>query len=266
MIRFTLFSIAISILTFVGVPSVMAAPQVLAVLSTGNGAAMACDGGVCTASLSTYCLQQHRSPPDMGAPYHAANPTSFKLVLEMADGSSTSILAPNMLSYRAERGYKSVEVAMSADVLAQHNAVAARLIVGPKASLIPDPVEGDLEPLTEAEIALAVGPSRIMGSKLVDGSEEAQVARAFGVMLRAIPEWRGWPQTTREGMWEMIDGVARQENVSTEEYSQIQSQFNDCADSYEDRKFFGIGYCIRQNHDEEILKLNKTYWESQAGS
>ena len=46
----------------------------------------------------------------------------------------------------------------------------------------------------------------------------------------------------------------------------MQSQFNACADSYENRKYFGIGYCILKQHDKEILKLNKTYWDSQAGS
>lgn len=266
MIRLILISLTLTFLTVLGAPTAKAAPQVLAVLSTGNGAALTCEDGVCSASLSTYCLQQHRSPPDMGAPYHAANPTSFKLVFEMLDGTEKSVLAPNMLTYHAERGYKSVEVAMSEGVLKEQGAVSARLMVGPKASLIPNPVEGDLDPLSQAEIALAVGPSRVMGSRLVDGSPEAHVARAMGVMLRAIPEWRGWPQSTREGLWEMIEGVAQRENVSTEEYTRIKSQFESCAESYEQRKFFGIGYCIRQTHDDEILKLNKTYWQSQAGS
>jgi hypothetical protein len=266
MIRLTVTSIVFALFAVLGNVPAVAAPQVLAVLSTGNGAAMICEDGVCTASLSTYCLQQYRTPPDLGAPYHAANPTSFTLELAMADGTHKSILAPNMLSYRAERGYKSVEVAMSSAVLDDHGAVSARLLVGAKASLIPDPEEGDLNPLTEAEIALAVGPSRIMGSKIVDGSPEAKTARALGVMLRAIPEWQGWPQTTREGLWEMIDGVVAQESIEGGEYSLIETEFNACADAYEDKKYFGIGFCIRQHHDAEILKLNKTYWESQAGS
>ena len=266
MIRFTSISIAALFVIVVGTPSAIAAPQVLAVLSTGNGAAMTCEDGVCAASLSTYCLQQHRSSPDLGAPYHAANPTSFTLVLHMPDGSLKSILAPSMVTYKAERGYKSVEAAMSEQVLADLGAVSARLMIRSNASLIPDPVEDDLDPLSEAEIALAVGPSLMMGARLVDGSEEAQAARVLGVILRAIPEWQGWPKTTRKGLWTKIEDIAQKENIQGDTYSLMESQFDACADEYEDSKYHGIGYCILKHHDNEILKLNKTYWDSQAGS
>lgn len=254
------------VLSTMMVSSGAAAPQVLAVLSTGNGAAMTCENGECTTSLSSHCLQQNRSQPDLGAPYHAANPASFTLVLEMPDGSQKSMVAPDMMSYRAERGYKSVEAVLAESFLHQQGAVSARVLVGPKASLIPDPEEGDPNPLTEAEIALAIGPSRIMGSFIVDASEDAKVARALAVMLRGIPDWQGWPITPREDLWAMIDGVAQIENVVGDDYARIESAFKSCADSHETSKYYGIGYCLRQRHDDKLLKLNKAYWNSQAGS
>ncbi len=263
MIRTTVIFLAFS--TISALPAA-AAPQVLAVLSTGNGAAMKCENGECTASLSSYCLQQNRSEPDMGAPYHAANPTSFTLVLEMSDGSQKSVIAPDMMTYRAERGYKSVEAVVAENFLRQQGAVSARVMVGPKASLIPDPDEDDLNPLTEAEIALAIGPSRIMGSLIVDTTEDAKAARALAVMLRGIPDWQGWPTTSRGDLWGMIDNVAQLENVVGDDYSLIESEFKTCADSYESSEYYGIGYCLRKRHDDELLKLNKQYWNFQAGS
>ncbi len=245
---------------------VLAAPQVLAVLSTGNGAALTCENGKCTASLSTYCLQKHRGAPVPGDIYHAANPTSFTLVFQMPDGSLEQQVAPTVLGYRAERSYKSVEVFMSENVIREYGAVSARLLVRPNAALIPQAEEGDPDPLSQTEIALAVGPSRLMGAKVVDETPGADTIRALAIMLRAIPEWRGWPKTTRRELWQMIDEKARREDVTGDNYQNLKSEFNLCADKYENSTFFGIGYCIRQRHDEEITRMNKEYWNSQAGS
>lgn len=269
MIRISLIvvftTITVILSAFHSLPA-FAAPQALAVLTTGNGAAMTCEKGVCTSNLSTYCLQQYRDAPDMGAPYHAGNPESFTVVLDMPDGTQKTIPSGDFLEFKAERGFVVVKAMMNENVLHDNGAIAARIIVGPTATLIPDPEEGDLNPFTQAEIALATGSYRIAGAHIIDATKQASTARALSVMLRAIPKWRGWPETTRDEMWQMIDGVAKKEQISGLEKDLIKSEFRACADLYENQKFYGIGYCIRQHHDEELVKMNKKYWKHQAGS
>lgn len=244
----------------------MAAPQVLAVLSTGNGAAMECEGGVCKASLSTYCLQRDRESPFEGTVYHAANPERYTLVLDFADGAEQVVPMEEHITFISARGFKSVNAAIPRSLISDSGAVGARLIVAAEASLIPEADPDDLNPLTEADIALATGPLRNLGARVLDDRADADVARTLGTMLRAVPEWRGWPQLTTEELRIKVSEVAAQEKISMEGQERIQREFDGCSAVHDANKTYSVGYCLMQRHDKVLLDLNKRYWETQAGS
>lgn len=244
----------------------MAAPQVLAVLSTGNGAAMECEGDTCKASLSTYCLQRDRESPFEGTVYHAANPERYTLVLDFADGTEKILDIGEQLSFVSTRGFKAVSASISRDLILDHGALGARLIVAAEASLIPEADPDDLNPLTEDDIALATGPLRNLGARVLDDRADAEVARTLGTMVRAVPEWQGWAQLTTEELAVKISVIASQEKVSVEGQERIQREFDSCEAVYDAHKTYSVGYCLLQRHDEVLLDLNKRYWETQAGS
>ena len=58
-----------------------AASQMLALLETGGSTPLVCDGGVCKAEFSTFCLQQDRSLPGASMPYEVAEGSNLHLVL-----------------------------------------------------------------------------------------------------------------------------------------------------------------------------------------
>jgi len=244
----------------------MAAPQVLAVLSTGDGAAMECEGGVCKATLSTYCLQRERESPFEGTIYHAANPAHYTLILDYADGRERSMPIDEQVKFVSSRGFKAVNATIPEALIAAHGAASARLLVQAEASLIPEVDPQDPNPLTDEEIALATGPFRSLGARVLDSRADADVARALGTMLRGVPEWRGWPQMDKEELWSKVADVADQEKIGGYGLEQIQREFDNCVTLHEARKSYSVGYCLMQRHDNVMLDLNKHYWETQAGS
>src|SRR5688500_17138173 len=68
-----------------------ASPQLLALLSTDGTVPLHCQGAVCSAELSAFCLERHRATPEAGTLYQAAPNAALVLVVTAADGSSREI-------------------------------------------------------------------------------------------------------------------------------------------------------------------------------
>lgn len=65
-----------------------AATQSLSLLETDGATPLLCDGGICKAGFSTFCLQKNREMPRTGDPYHLAVGGRLTLVLTVRDGST----------------------------------------------------------------------------------------------------------------------------------------------------------------------------------
>lgn len=266
MFRLFLSTSVVAAFTVLATSVAMAAPQVLAVLSTGNGAAMECKGEVCSTSLSTYCLQRNREAPSPGTVYHAARTSQFSLVLDFADGSEKVVPADGAVSFHSRRSFKAVDASIPKSFLDESGAHGVRLIVQTEASLVPDADPDDLDPLTENEIAQATGPLRNMGGRVLDSREEAGTARILATILRAVPEWRGWPEPDYQKLWQQVSNIATAEKTDAAGLQHIEQEFGGCVSLFQARKTYGVGYCLMKRHDEVLLDLNKRYWETQAGS
>ena len=227
---------------------------------------MRCEGGVCNASLSTYCLQEHRDAPTPHDPYYAASLETFDLVLDMPDGTALSLDAAGYLTFEAERSYKSVRVSIPGELLDEYGATTARVVVKSAASLIPVPEEDDLNPLTTAEIEYTVTHARRLGDVMVDNGPMAIRAKALSVMVRAMPEWQAWANRTEDDLWSFVETQAALEQVPAEQTASIRSEFDACVDSHASSSYFGIDYCIRQRHDDVMLDINKAFWDAAGGS
>src|ERR1044071_8842305 len=68
-----------------------ASPQILALVSTEGAVPMSCQGAVCTAELSTYCLEEQRATPETGTISRAAGKAAVTLIVTASDGSVREI-------------------------------------------------------------------------------------------------------------------------------------------------------------------------------
>ncbi len=243
-----------------------AAPQVLAVLSTGNGALMECEGDVCKATLSTFCLQRDRSSPPYRTRYHASDKSHYRLILEMVDGSEKTLPVDDSLYFITVRDYHAVDAILPKSLIDEYEAASVKLVIDEQASLVPDAIPGDPEPLSAHEIIVATGPMRQAASHIVDQGPGAKAIRVLGTMLRGVPEWRGYEQLTMNEMRRDIDEIASGEKLSPEGMEYIEREFAECEALREEGLTYGMAYCLMERHDGAMLHLNKKYWETQAGS
>ncbi len=68
-----------------------AAPQVLALISTEGAVQLACQGGECAATFSSFCLQNERSSPPSGTAYQLASADDIRVTALDRQGRKVSL-------------------------------------------------------------------------------------------------------------------------------------------------------------------------------
>ena len=241
-----------------------AAPQILAVVATDAGVPFTCSGGVCEAALTAFCLQRHRSAPPYGTAYMAAAAGDFTLVVTDADGNQRRLPAAGRVAFSQHRGYTAVAARLPEDVLAELGAVSVAIEVGANASLVPEPRIGDPDPLTAEEIALAVGPLRALGTRIVDGSPEAGATRLIATMINMLPAQDRVAAERRASLWRDATGKVR--SGSAESLSRARAEYDGCVAAIEEPSVFSLRSCLERQHDKLIRDLNGDFWNADVGS
>ena len=136
---------------------VEAAPQPLGLVAHDSAIPMICEGETCTAVVSAFCLTEQRKPPQHNERYRLAEGSQITVEVLGETGLTRQFDAAQLAHFRAHQGYSTVRVSIPRDRLdAAVKRVSIR--ISPLATLIPKSVADDPNPLTDAEIALAVGP------------------------------------------------------------------------------------------------------------
>lgn len=246
--------------------SALAAPQILAVLSSDAGIPLTCDGRVCEADLSTFCLQRERPAPDVGTAYAPAAPGAFTLVVRDAKGGARRLPAAEHVRFSQQRGYTAVSARLPQHALAGLGAVSAAIEVGADASLVPVPRGGDPDPLTADEIAHAAGPLRAVGTRVVDSSPEAESARLVASMANALPR-EGYLSPEHLGtLWNDMAGDARFQALQRPGLAGAKSAYDSCVGAVTEHATFSMRGCLERRHDQLMRELNDGYWDAFAGS
>lgn len=225
-----------------------AAPQILALVETPAPLPMTCTDGTCRAELSAMCLQKERVTPEPGMPYRAAAPDHVRVVLTTGTGERIA-LDGDALRFRATRGYTSVDVVVPADVLAAHGRVTAEVAVARVAAVVPVPVAGDANPITEAEVEKTVGLRR-MAAIRAERVEAPLVtaARAANRLVNGAGE--DWPAIARDlGVAADGPGIRRAQEMAAV-----------CRRYAAEKGEAGFDGCLQFRHDWLMRRVNDTYY------
>ena len=157
---------------FGGMSAANAAPQALALVNSGGEVPLQCHDDNCIASLSSYCLQKERSEPPSGTTYNFADAGHVQLVGIKKDGSRVLLDPAKELRIAALRRQLAVSVAIPKSRLEELGLRAVTVAVGKDVTLLPRAADGDKTPLSESEIALATGPLRKLGTRIVESDPD----------------------------------------------------------------------------------------------
>lgn len=243
-----------------------AAPQILAVMASLGPQPIHCGSAVCTTSFTSYCLQRERDVPITGQAYTPTHEKAFTLIIAREDGSEISVPAMDSVAFSSARGYSSVRAIIPRDVITAHGGVSAKIVAAVGASLVPEPVAGDDNPISEAELAFATKSLREHGQDIVDATPDAKAAQIVNrIAATIIPKLPASNEALEELWHNAIDGIGTSRPVGADAIQRARGIYEWCKDRSSYHSMGGVKSCLEFKHDDTIMKLNTDYWESQPG-
>ena len=240
-----------------------AAPQALGLVATKAPMPLTCVGDECSARLSVFCLQETRDIPAPGTPYHATG-DALTLVAIAADGTTRRLDGSAYLDISSERGFSAVRLSVSRRVLATLGAVGAAVEIGPMVTLLPTPVAGDADPQTAQDVATVSGPLREQGDLIVDNAgAEADAVRLTGQLINGLPDVGRVGLDVGDPLWR---AQLSRSDVGPEAAALAGRVYETCRGRVEAGLYYNLRRCLEQQHDAQMLRLNRRYWRSILGS
>jgi hypothetical protein len=253
---FSMFVVA----TLTGVSGAFAAPQILALIETPEPTPLVCSNGVCQAEFVTMCLQRERELPKPGTAYAPATASSVVLVLYRADGTTARVENAPGLRFVVPRSYLSAMASVPETELARHGATRAALEIAPLASLVPEPVANDTNPLTVDEIAAVTGTARLTAKRVLEHAPETAFAvRAANRFANAMLVNRVKTRDARLALWRDVV-AASPEAVVESGIAQVRRIIDTCQFYDEHSGFEGFRGCVQYRRDLMLDRVNDTYW------
>ena len=238
-----------------------AAPQALALVDSAGEVALQCDGGVCAASFSAFCLQQSRPMPATGTAYGFADTDEVRLVGVRPDGSRVVLDASSELRLATQRRQLVVRIAMSEDRLEALGLKSVSVEIGRDVTLLPKAVAGDPNPMSEGDIALVAGPLRRAGTRVVEGdSSRIGAARWVLQLSDKLPPSGMLAPKARGRFLDHARSAGMSASLSTAERDVARDILNLCEVRADVGAYDSLRQCFELHHDRLLWRLNVDYW------
>ena len=257
MTRYMNFILALVAFSLMGMTRASAEPQILGLIASLEPISLQCERGLCSAEFTSYCIEQHRRPPNLGTVYNIHDPETLLFEGVREDGETVRLVAPAQLDIASARGRSAIRMSVSAQFLKKNGLVSVRVTVGERASLIPQADPNARRPHTEFDIAMATGPLRDVAASIIDsGGERVDAARQTSQLINALPRTGRASEARRDGVWKT---VALSPVVPG--HALVESGFDLCYDVTRSG-MMSLRQCLGSLHDRLISKLNVDYWKA----
>lgn len=259
--RFSLIAVAVLAGIAVAPTAGFAAPQALALVATQGGTTLTCEGGICSAEFSAFCLQQDRASPPQGTAYRLQDAATVRVTGVTTDGARVTLDPESLLQFRSLRTHVAVRISVDAGVLAARGLRSVSVAVGDNVTLAPLPVAGDANPQDAAGLAVAAGPLRAVGNRIVDTNANRMAAARLTSRLINDLDANGNPQDdVARTLWQRAVGPEVQASATAQ--GMAQGALNLCQFAVEVRGIAEIKGCLQQHHDKFVDFLNANYWKA----
>ncbi len=245
-----------------------ASPQVLGLMASNSlPVPLNCQGGECSAHLSSFCLQEARDAPSYGQSYKLTDDSRVTLIVERRDGSYVRVDGAGLARIEALVGFTSVRFAIPAETIAALDGARAWVEVASNSSLLPIEADGDKYPQTAEEIALATGPYRDAAALRFDApGRTGDAARLTNVLINALPPGEREDDATRETLWQQYITTAMAAEVTPEGLAKAKELYNYCRMSSEAGTALTMRDCLTLRHADLMGEENRELWKEVGGS
>jgi hypothetical protein len=238
-----------------------ASPQILALLSTDGLVPLHCQGSVCSAELSAFCLERHRATPDTGTAYRAAANAALVVVVTGVDSRTREFDARALAEFTTVRDMTAVRISIDRGALGDAARVSIRS--GSETALLPVHQPRFGPPRKDEEIAQVTGPARAKAAQVVDHSAEAAVARDLARSLDAL---RHQDETAALWLAGAATPVVRGCVARVADEKSRRSQTIGVHGHWTGRSIVGepsLKSCLEEAHASLMTRLNHRFWNGE---
>ena len=240
-----------------------AAYQIMGLIASAGAVPLTCSRGECSAEFSSFCLQPKRASPPRGARYHAIGGTGITIIGTTEDGRTLPMTLADDLRITAQRGHNAVRISVSVATLRALGLESIAIDVGEGVSLMPDPIVGDANPQTEVDIAIATGPLRVLGSRIVDhGGATTMAARLTNDLINALPEGGRVGPDVRDGLWGEATRARLLAAITPGARELARGAYEHCRAKSAGGAILTLRQCLGSRHDRFLGARNNEYWNS----
>jgi len=241
--------------------------QALGVVATNQPSSMDCQDGLCTAYLSTFCLEKDRPPPPNRTTYRPAEGTTITLIVETADGRTLRLAGNDWLRFETRTNYTGVLAITDETRTGKLDAVKISVDVSPLASLLPVVENGGDNPHSAAEVALAIGPYRQAAQHYFDKTAPRSEAVAFAAdLINALPRSGNVAEARQKTIVAGARAAFAKSNTSPEARAEVDRLIDVCHVRFPRRWHMSMRLCIEHEHGTLQVLTNNAFWESLGGS
>ncbi len=256
-------AMVLAALVALGSGAAQAAPQALALVATEGKVGLTCEGGECSAELTSFCLDAGRFAPSRGTEYRVAGGGLIRLLGTTGDGRALVLDARTHLRFESARRHLAVRVSVDRAALAALRITRAEIEIAENVALLPVSRPGDPDPITESEAALLTGPLRHLGSLVVDdNTERMHAARVTSRIINLLPPRGGTGAPASEALWRGATAATGASVLTPAARNRARGAFELC-------RFVGtvggpssLRRCLQEQHDGFVDFLNSKYWEA----
>ena len=240
-------------------------PQALGLVATAAPAPMQCEGGLCTAYLTAFCLEEHRKSPQARTAYRLADKTQVTLMVETAAGETLRLPGRDWLAFETRTLFTGVEASVDQARLAKLNPVKLSIEVGPLASMLPVVAADDKTAHSAAEIALATGPYRQAAEQHFEGNADMRAAVSITTnLINSLPKTGVVSEERR--IQTMINAFSTLESAEASE--KTRSVVGSIVRSCDRHAYYGVDsmrHCMELKHSSIQADTNRKFWDSLGG-
>jgi hypothetical protein len=248
-------------------------PQVLGLVAHATPIPLTCEGGTCTALVSSFCLQEDRPAPTEGQSYETAGSGDVTIVVTDASGAAREFSGAGLLTYVSEGDFTRTRISIDETRLAALDGAEVAVRIAPMVSLLPV-MESDLPAaVVQADLDTALGAARFAAEGFFrPGTPRSDAAVTMTRMINRLPaamsggtDPNAIDPAKRQALWDHVKASGGLDGLSPEGVDRARGELDRCGAFAEMGFKLTLRGCLESSHDRTMREVNDEFWDAEVG-
>ncbi|WP_127903671.1 hypothetical protein [Solirhodobacter olei] len=243
--------------------SARAAPQILGVVATAEPLNLQCSDNRCEVEVPTLCLEAKRETPLAGRVYKPMDSKVFSVVARNSAGKMVHVPLPEA-TFRVARGYTASRVVLATSGLRARGLMPVALSVTAGTILLPAPIKGDTNPITQAEISRVKDTLWPLAERVFQKRrQKVETVGMVNRLLNQAPVAGPMTASQRKDLWSTTFGTSPMAATGGAT-GQAVAALGTCQRIVAKGLIFTLRECLATRVDSLLTDIDVAYWREAS--